>query len=80
MVSPEQSIPPVGTPERQQLVDTLASQVISTVRKTGDLKRQSWVQLHTHIHGGAPMEYDIRHVPEELYLEVLAKARQQQVG
>ena len=76
MVSPEQSIPPVGTPERQQLVATLASQVISAVGEKGDLERQSWVQLHTHIHGVAPLEYDIRHVPEALYLEVLAKARQ----
>lgn len=77
VVHPEQSIPPMGTSERQQLVDALASQVISAVGETGDLERQSWVQLHIHIHGVAPLEYDIRHVPEELYLEVLAKARQQ---
>lgn len=80
MVNPERSIPPVGTPARQQLVDSLASQVISTVGKAGDLERQSWVCTHSHIHGVAPLEYDIRHVPEALYLEVLAKARQQQAG
>ena len=78
MVSPEQSIPAEGSPARQQLVATLASQVLSIAGKTGDLERQSWVQLHTHIHGVAPVEYDIRQVPEALYLEVLAKARQQQ--
>lgn len=80
MVNPEQSIPPVGTPARQQLVDSLASQVISAVGETGNLERQSWVQLHTHIHGVEPLEYDVRHIPEALYLEVLAKARQQQDG
>ncbi len=80
MVSPEQSIPPAGTPARQQLVETLAHQVLSVAGTAGDLERQSWVQLHIHIHGMAPLEYDIRHVPEDLYLEVLAKARQQQAG
>lgn len=80
MLNPEQSIPPGGSRARQQLVAALANQVISVVGKAGDLERQCWVQLHTHLHGVAPLEYDIRHVPEELYLEVLAKAHQQQAG
>ena len=80
MISPEQSIPPAGSLARQRLVETLASQTISIAGKTGDLERQSWVQLHIHIHGMAPVEYDIRHVPEDVYLEVLAKVRQQQAG
>jgi len=80
MVNSERSIPPVGSPARQQLVASLASQVTSSVGKAGDLERQSWICTHTHIHGIAPLEYDIRPVPEALYLEVLTEARQQQAA
>ncbi len=79
MANPEQSLPPVHTVARQQLVETLADQVLSAVGHHGELERQSWLQIHTHIHGTAPLEYDIRPVPEALYLEVLAKARQKKI-
>ena len=80
MVNSDPSIPAEGTPDRQRLVEHLASQVLRVAGKTRDLERQSWVCIHTHIHGVAPLEYDVRHVPEALYLQVLAKARQQQTG
>jgi len=41
-----------------------------------DLERNCWMAVHQHVHGVLPSEYDIREVPEELYLAVLA-ARQQ---
>jgi hypothetical protein len=31
--------------------------------------------VHRHVHGMLPSEYDVRDVPEELYLAVLAARR-----
>jgi hypothetical protein len=36
--------------------------------------------VHEHAHGMLPSEYDIREVPEDLYLAVLARRRQQDQG
>ena len=36
-----------------------------------DLERNCWMAVHQHIHGVLPSEYDIREVPEALYLAVL---------
>jgi len=43
---------------------------------TGDLERNCWLAVHQHIHGVLPSEYDIREVPEDLYLAVLEQRRQ----
>jgi hypothetical protein len=37
-----------------------------------DPERNCWLAVHRHVHGVLPSEYDIRDVPEELYLAVLA--------
>lgn len=42
-----------------------------------DPERNCWLAVHRHVHGVLPSEYDIREVPEELYLAVLAARRQQ---
>lgn len=42
-----------------------------------DLERNCWMAVHQHIHGVLPSEYDIREVPEELFLAVLDHRRQQ---
>lgn len=42
-----------------------------------DPERNCWLAVHRHIHGVLPSEYDIREVPEELYLAVLAARRSQ---
>jgi hypothetical protein len=42
-----------------------------------DLERNCWLAVHRHVHGVLPSEYDIREVPEELYLAVLAERRSQ---
>ncbi len=41
-----------------------------------DPERNCWLAVHRHVHGVLPSEYDIREVPEELYLAVLAARRQ----
>ena len=40
-----------------------------------DAERNCWMAVHRHEHGVLPSEYDIREVPEELYLAVLAERR-----
>jgi hypothetical protein len=37
-----------------------------------DPERNCWMAVHRHVHGVLPSEYDIREVPEALYLAVLA--------
>jgi hypothetical protein len=37
-----------------------------------DPERNCWLAVHQHAHGVLPSEYDIREVPEALYLAVLA--------
>jgi hypothetical protein len=41
-----------------------------------DLERNCWMAVHRHVHGVLPSEYDIREVPEDLYLAVLAARRE----
>ncbi len=38
-----------------------------------DAERNCWLAVHQHVHGVLPSEYDIREVPEDLYLAVLAR-------
>ena len=40
-----------------------------------DPERNCWMSVHRHVHGVLPSEYDIREVPEDLYLAVLAERR-----
>ncbi len=42
-----------------------------------DVERNCWLAVHRHVHGVLPSEYDIRDVPEPLYLAVLAERRRQ---
>jgi hypothetical protein len=42
-----------------------------------DPERNCWMAVHRHVHGILPSEYDIREVPEELYLAVLDQRRRQ---
>lgn len=43
-----------------------------------DLERNCWMVVHRHVHGFLPSEYDIREVPEELYMAVVALRRSAQ--
>jgi hypothetical protein len=61
--------------------DPLIEQLVQASREfdaTGkDPERNCWMAVHRHVHGVAPSEYDIREVPEDLYLAVLAARRAQ---
>jgi hypothetical protein len=41
-----------------------------------DPERNCWMAVHRHVHGVLPSEYDIREVPEDLYLAVLQLRRE----
>lgn len=57
----------------------LVSQLVEASRAfdaTGaDPERNCWMAVHRHVHGVLPSEYDIREVPEDLYLAVLERRR-----
>lgn len=45
-----------------------------------DPERNCWLAVHQHVHGVLPSEYDIREVPEDLYLAVLERRKQLDQG
>lgn len=45
-----------------------------------DAERNCWLVVHRHTHGVLPSEYDIRDIPESLYLDVLAERRRLEAG
>lgn len=59
-----------------QLVDDLAQASRAFDGSGADAERNCWMAVHQHVHGVLPSEYDIREVPEDLYLAVLARRRQ----
>ena len=58
-----------------QLVLDLAQQSFAFDATTRDPERNCWLVVHRHVHGVLPSEYDIRQIPEDLYLEVLKQRR-----
>jgi len=68
---------PEGTHTDQALVKQLAQESFTFDATSRDAERNCWMAVHRHVHGVLPSEYDIREVPEELYLAVLAQRRLQ---
>lgn len=66
---------PEGTHSDQQLVEALAQQSFEFDGSSRDPERNCWMAVHRHVHGALPSEYDIREVPEDLYLAVLDQRR-----
>lgn len=66
---------PEGTHSDQQLVEALAQQSFEFDGTGRDPERNCWMAVHRHVHGVLPSEYDIRDVPEDLYLAVLEQRR-----
>lgn len=63
---------PSNDPSDQALVRLLV-EASSEFDPTGaDPERNCWLAVHRHVHGVLPSEYDIREIPEPLYLAVLA--------
>jgi hypothetical protein len=59
------------------LIQTLAQASREFDTTGNDPERNCWMAVHRHVHGVLPSEYDIREVPEDLYLAVLAARRAQ---
>jgi hypothetical protein len=63
------------------LDSALLDQLVQASRQfdgtASDAERNCWMAVHQHTHGVLPSEYDIRDVPEELYLAVLRLRREQ---
>ncbi len=59
----------------QTLIDQLARASLEFDATGADPERNCWMAVHRHVHGVLPSEYDIREVPEELYLAVLDARR-----
>jgi hypothetical protein len=69
-----------GTPSDHALVQALAEQSFGFDATGRDPERNCWMAVHRHVHGVLPSEYDIREVPEDLYLAVLAARKQRDGG
>jgi hypothetical protein len=65
-------------PASPELVQQLAEASRDFDATAADPERNCWLAVHRHVHGVLPSEYDIRDVPEELYLAVLAARKQDQ--
>lgn len=63
---------PAQSPE---LVQELARASLAFDGTGADPERNCWMAVHRHVHGVLPSEYDIREVPEALYLAVLDARR-----
>jgi hypothetical protein len=57
------------------LVVELAREALALDGSGSEPERDCWRVVHRHVHGMLPSEYDIREVPEALYLAVLAARR-----
>lgn len=72
---PMTALPPDSIPT-DELVSRLAEESRLFDATARDLERNCWLVVHRHAHGVLPSEYDIRDVPEDLYLAVLARRKQ----
>jgi hypothetical protein len=67
--------PPSTDPTDPALVRQLAEASREFDQTGPDPERNCWMAVHRHVHGVLPSEYDIREIPEDLYLAVLAQRR-----
>ncbi|WP_320667035.1 hypothetical protein [Prochlorococcus sp. MIT 1307] len=62
--------------ERNELTTKLAKKAIElSGSSSSELERSCWIVVHEHRHGTRPVEYDIREIDENLYLDVLNYAK-----
>jgi hypothetical protein len=73
-VSPAMTHSSIESPD-PALVERLAEASREFDQTSPDPERNCWMAVHRHVHGVLPSEYDIREVPEDLYLAVLARRR-----
>ena len=63
-----------------EVVQKLGAEALELEATRPDLERNCWLVSHRHIHGVLPSEYDIREVPGDLFLAVIAWCRHQGSG
>lgn len=68
---------PSTDPADRSLVEHLAGASREFDETSVDPERNCWMAVHRHVHGVLPSEYDIRDIPEDLYLAVLSCRKQQ---
>ena len=66
----------MASSDDQDLILELAEASRDFDVRAKDVERNCWLVVHRHTHGVLPSEYDIRDVPEELYLKVLEARKQ----
>ncbi|MEB3166125.1 MAG: hypothetical protein VKO65_05575 [Cyanobacteriota bacterium] len=69
------TLPISSTPSEPDLIRRLALESRGFDATAADPERNCWMVVHRHVHGVLPSEYDIREVPESLYLAVLEERR-----
>jgi len=69
------AIDPPNADRSPDLVARLAEESRAFEATGAEPERNCWMVVHRHVHGVLPSEYDIREVPEDLYLAVLAHRR-----
>ena len=67
-------------PAGSALIEQLARESRQFDGTGADPERNCWLVVHRHHHGVLPSEYDIREIPEDLYLAVLAARRASEPG
>ncbi|MCP9849371.1 hypothetical protein [Cyanobium sp. Morenito 9A2] len=65
----------MGTLYPLELLERLGGEARQLEASSRDLERNAWMVAHRHVHGVLPSEYDIREVPEDLFLAVLEWSR-----
>jgi hypothetical protein len=68
---------PSTDPTDLTLLQALADASREFDQTAPDPERNCWMVVHRHVHGMLPTEYDIREVPEALYLAVLEQRKTQ---
>ena len=66
-----------GSVEDSELMARLVQSSRRFDTTVSDPERNCWLAVHEHVHGVLPSEYDIREIPEELYLAVLEQRRRE---
>ena len=62
--------------DQDELTRRLALKAIKMSEERGnDIERFCWMVVHEYHHGVMPVEYDVRDIDEELYLNVLHYAK-----
>ena len=60
----------------KELVQRLGQKAIElSDSHSNELERSCWMVVHEYLHGVMPVEYDIREIDEDLYLNVLEYTR-----